>query len=372
MAKKEREEKKELNVSEFVNNMVASYRNKNIFVDNKKVDCHFLDTGNYALNYIMSGSFDAGLPEGQVTEIHGDPASGKSLLVYNIISHFQKKHPDGVVILDDSENAYVDYLGSSLDIDESRMMRLSSSTIEEHANTIFLGGAVPVRKGNDIEEVVIEEPMLQELLKNGVKHVLVVLDSVAVLSTRHEYEVGLEKADMSKAKMLKALLRLVVDDVKKHRITYVVTNHLIFAIGSMIPNQKVTPGGGGITYQSSMRLCLSPRGKLKHKDTNTVIGVMSMVTTVKNRFAPPFRNCDMEILFNKGMSRHSGLISLLTNLGIIKLGSGGWYEIIGKDEKFQSKDLPEIWEKLKGLVSASDVLQRETELVVAKEEQPDV
>jgi len=371
MVKDKKTEHKELDVSKFVSDLIAEYRNKDITVDNGKVGCSFIDTGNLALNYIMSGSFDYGLPEGQVTEIHGDPSTGKSLLLYNIISNFQKKYPSGVVILDDTENAYVEYLGSTLEIDENRLIKLSSSTVEEHANVIALGGKVPIRKGDKFEEIDIGVPLLTKLLKSGIDKILVAVDSIAVLSTKHEFDVGLDKPDMSKAKTLKALLRLMTPIIKKHNVTYIVTNHLIFVIGSLIPNMKVTPGGGGVVYQSSVRLGLSPAGKLKMKNTNTVTGVISKVTTVKNRFAPPFRTCKLEIMFNKGMSRYSGLISLLTNLGVIKLGNGGWYEVLGREMKFQSKELPEIWEKLREVISSKDILQREGEDVISQEADED-
>jgi len=358
---------KPMEISKFIEGLIREYRSKKITVDVGRVECDFIDTGNYALNYIMSGSFDYGVPVGQVTEIHGDPSSGKSLLLYNIISNFQKKYEDGVVILDDSEFSYVDYLGSTLEIDGSRLIRLSSSTVEEHAATIFIGGRVPVQKGSEVEEVVVQ-PLVEKLTSQGVKHILVAIDSIAVLSTKHEVGVGLDKPDMSKAKTIKALLRVVMPVIKRHNITYIVTNHLIFSIGSLIP-QKVTPGGSGVVYQSSVRLCLTPTGKIKLKDTNTVAGVVSKVQTVKNRFAPPLRTCELEISFSKGMSKYSGLISLFTNLGIIELAPGGWYRVKGtgnqdgSEFKFQSKDVESKWEDLRKIVSASNVLMREETVV---------
>ena len=129
---------------------------------------------------------------------------------------------------------------------------------------------------------------------------------------------------------------------------------------------KITPGGGAVVYQASIRLGLMPHGKLKTKETNTILGVISEITTTKNRFAPPFRKCELEIWFDKGMSKYSGLISLLTNLGIIKLGNGGWYETVNNSFKFQSKDISTKWLELKKLIIDKKILQREMEVIEDK------
>ena len=230
-----------INVNDLVSRLISEYRSKDVFIDNGHVECKFIDTGNLALNYIMSGSFDGGLPEGQVTEIYGEPSSGKSLLLYNIIANFQKKYKDGIVILDDTENAYVEYLGSTLNIDANRLIKLTSSTVEEHAAVVALGGKIPIREGDKIKDIEVE-PILDKIVKSGVKEILVAIDSIAVLSTRHELDVGLDKPDMSKAKTLKALLRLITPIIKRYNVTYIITNHLIQMIGSMFP-MKITPGG---------------------------------------------------------------------------------------------------------------------------------
>jgi recombination protein RecA len=373
MAKKKDEDKESplTDLGALVGEMIKDYRNVGLPMEKGKVDCDFIDTGNYALNYIMSGSFDNGLPSGQVTEIHGDPSTGKSLLLYNIIANFLKKYPRGVVVLDDTEQAYVQYLGSKLDIDESRLIKISSATVEDHMNMIFRGGKILNQVNDESKEIDVAEPIISKLLNAGVENIMIAIDSVAVMSTKHEQDVGLDKPDMSKAKVLKALLRVAVPYIKKYKITYIVTNHLIHMIGSMIPNQKTTPGGGGIVYQSSIRLGMSNAGKLKVKDTNLIAGVKSRVTTVKNRFAPPFRQAELEIMFNAGLSRYSGIVSLLMGLGVLKMTSGGWYTVIDTDYKFQQKQLPEKWEEIRKLLNDKQILQREQVIVDDKGSESD-
>lgn len=346
------------NVPDFVANLMKEYGTKGVAIETGRVKCDFFDTGCIALNFILSGSFDGGWPEGQVTIIAGDPATGKSLLMKHAMSEFIKKHPDGLVILDDTENAYVDYLGSSLGVAEGHFMRISTSSVEEHAALMFDGK----RNANNPKKLDME-PMIPKISASGIKHILVVVDSIAAWSTEHELEVGLEKPDMSKAKVLKALFRTIKDDIKMYNVTYMVTNHLIFTIGDMFtPSKKIEPGGGGPAFQASVRVNLAQVNKIKEKgsektksEDNNIIGVTTRGMVLKNRFAPPFRSCEFKILFDRGVERFSGLIQLLENLGVIELGNGGWYNIIGSDEKFQSKDIEKVWPKLRAMVKPENM-----------------
>jgi len=341
--------------STLVASLVNQYRNADIVVEHGHVGCEFVDTGNYALNYILSGSFDYGIPVGsQLTEIHGDNSTGKSLLLYNIISNFMKKYPNSVVILDDTENSYVDYLDSSLEIDESRLMRMKSDTVEDHVGVVFTG--YESKNGN---KTVKHEPLIKSLIDGGVEHILVAVDSIAALSTEHEQEIGLSKPDMGKAKMLRTMLRVIMPIVKRHNITYITTNHLIANIGEMFGPKKVTPGGTGPAYQASIRLSLSSSGRIKLKGSNLIVGIVSTAMTVKNRFTPPMRKCRLEIMMQGGLSKYSGLIDLFKLYNILEESSGGWYKIKDTDCKFQVKDLPNKWEEIRKIISSGKLQIRE-------------
>ena len=346
-------------IGSFVDGLIASYSKGGIAISNKKVNTEFLDSGNLALNYILTGNFDVGYPEGQVIEIHGESASGKSLLLYIAIRNFLEKYLDAVAILDDAEFAYVQYLNSELTLDESRLITISSSTVEDHANLIWLGGQV-----SSLEKPV-EVPLVRALLSKT-KHIMVVLDSLAVLSTNHELGLGLAKPNMDKAKLIKASMRVIMPLIKNHQVSYFVSNHLIDKIVTGPTAQftgplKVTPGGGGVVFQASVRVSLNPCKKLTIKDTHEVIGMISRAKTVKNRFAPPFRSCEIEIRFDKGLSKFSGLVPLLKMLGVLKTLDGGWYEVPGCT-KFQEKQIPEIWDsKLKPALVSGKIKVRELE-----------
>jgi len=356
-----KDKSKSTDISKFVSSLVGEYRKQNMMIETGHIDSEFFDSGNYALNYILSGNFDGGFPIGQVINVHGDPMTGKSLLVYNAISNFLKKYHDGVVILDDTEFSYVNFLGSNLGIDESRFIRISTSSVEEHSKVVFFGGTVKsmVDEHGADSEIEIKEPLVPKLYRGGARHIMIAVDSIAAWSTEHEIAVGLEKPDMSKAKVLRALLRTAMPEIKKYGLTYIITNHLIFNIGEMFGPKKVEGGGQAPAYWSTVRLCMSIGGKIKHKDNNTIVGVVARAQTVKNRFAPPFRTCELEIKFDSGMSRYSGLIQLLQDLRVIELAPGGWYKMIGSELKFQSKDLESKWEEIKKQITPDKVRIRE-------------
>ena len=370
------EKKKEsssLDISGFVTSLVNEYQKKDISVETGHIECEFFDTGNYALNYILSGDFDAGFPVGGHTiDIHGDPQTGKSLLVYTAIANFLKKFPDGIVVLDDTEYAYVEFLGGNIGIDESRFMRFCTSSVEDHARLFFTGGKIKTGTDEAGKSVYAEvKPLIPELSKKS-KHILIAVDSIAVWSTEHELGVGLEKPDMSKAKVLRALLRIVKDDIRKYNVTYLITNHMYFNIGDMFGPQKKESGGQAPAYQSQIRLCMNIAGKVKvtasgkpseaedgYDKNAKIVGVIARATTVKNRFAPPFRSCEIEIKFDSGMSRFSGLLKLLIDLRVVESTSGGWYESYDGKIRFQSKDFESKWAEIQKLITPERVKMRE-------------
>ncbi len=384
MEKKDKDKKpaveKEQSIADFVGSLVESYNKNDIAVETGHIECDFFDSGNYALNYILSGDFDVGFPVGgHMVDVHGDPQTGKSLMVYTAISNFLKKYKDGIAILDDTENAYVQFLGSNIGIDESRFMRFSTSSVEDHAKIFFHGGKI--QTGTDAEGKAIHKevkPLVPELAKKS-KHILIVVDSIGIWSTEHELTTGFDKKDMSKPQVLKKLLRTIKEDIRRYNVDYMITNHMYFNIGDMFGPQKKESGGQAPAYQSQIRLCMAIAGKIKVNKSGKVIakdeddkdskivGVVARATTVKNRFAPPFRSCDIEIRFDSGMSRYSGLLKLLIDLGIVALGDGGWYATFDKKIRFQSKDLPDKWEEIRKLITPDRVKLRSLGIPIIEE-----
>ena len=275
-----------------------------------KVD-HWLDSGNYALNKVISGDYKKGLPFGRVVEVFGDPSTGKSLLIYHWIAAVQKM--GGVAILDDTEDAYTEEFGRLLGVDSNALILLSSLTVEEHFEKVFLGW-----KKVGKEKL---QPGLVDLIweKDTDCPIMIALDSLALLSTRHEQAVMLEKPDMTKAKQIRAALRNSAKYMKKGNILHVVSNHITNKIGVLYGNPKTTPGGTGMPFSASVRLELNFTGKIKDiNNSEHTIGVMSTAKGAKNRVAVPFQEANLDIYFDRGVDPFSGLIDNMIVNGIAK------------------------------------------------------
>ena len=149
----------------------------------------YLDTGNLALNKIISDDYFKGYPLGRIVELYGDPSTGKSMLIYQAMANWQKKYEEkAVCILDDTEDVFTEFVARIVGLDGSKVLVVSSETVEDHFETVFLGAK---KKQSLVDRI---------LSRNKDFKIIVALDSVAHLSTRHEKEVGLDKSDLSKAK----------------------------------------------------------------------------------------------------------------------------------------------------------------------------
>jgi recombination protein RecA len=285
---------------------------------------HWLDSGNYALNRVISGDYKKGLPFGRVLEVFGDPSTGKSLLIYHWIANIQKM--GGVAILDDTEDAYTEEFGKMIGIDNSSLILLSSLTVEDHFEKVFLGWKDS--KGKD-------KPGLVDLIweKDTKCPILIALDSLALLSTRHEQEVRLEKADMSKAKIIRAALRNSSGWMRQGNLMHVISNHVTSKIGVMFGNPKTTPGGSGVPFSASVRLELSYTGRIKDEDNpDKIIGVHSVAKGSKNKIAAPFQKCELDVLFGSGVDQFSGLMDNMMTNGLLKEGEKKGHITIGGED----------------------------------------
>jgi recombination protein RecA len=308
----------------------------------------YIDSGSYALNYVITGDMFKGYPKGRVVELFGDPSTGKSLCIYTAIAEFQRQ--GGVVILDDTEYAFSEPFGKLLGVDCSSLIVLHSETVEEHFEKIFLeyfeeglkkeddGEEEPSKKEDKKKNKKRKAPIVDRLLERfGNGKIMVCLDSVAQLSTRHELDVKFEKSDMTKAKKIRTGIRLIVKKLSSNDITYLISNHTIANIGNMY-DDKTTPGGKAIPFQCAVRLELNVGKKIFDSDDQP-IGVLSRVYCKKNKVSIPFRTCGIQVEFDKGLNRLFGWLDLLVNLGIVAQG-GAWYT--WGDKKFQSKNFAEI------------------------------
>tara|TARA_B100001057_G_scaffold468507_1_gene527734 strand:- start:43 stop:1113 length:1071 start_codon:yes stop_codon:yes gene_type:complete len=268
----------------------------------------WISTGSHALNYLVSGDFHKGIPLGKVTVFAGESGAGKSYFVSgNIVKHAQEK---GIfVVLVDSENAldetWLQALG--VDTDESKLLKLSMSMIDDVAKTIstFM---------KDYRAMVEEER----------PKILFVIDSLGMLLTPtdvDQFDKGDMKGDMGrKPKALTSLVRNCVNMFGSHNVGLVATNHTYASQDMFDPDDKIS-GGQGFIYASSIVVAMKKLKLKEDLDGNKVTdvrGIRAGCKVMKTRYSKPFEGVQVKIPYETGMDPYSGLIDLFEKAGLLK------------------------------------------------------
>jgi len=268
----------------------------------------WVGTGNYALNYLISGDFHKGIPLGKVSVFAGESGSGKSYICAgNIVKAAQEQ---GIfVVLIDSENALDEAWLQALDVDtaEDKLLKLNMSMIDDVAKTI----SVFMADYKDMHEE--ERPK-----------VLFVIDSLGMLLTPtdvDQFGKGDLKGDMGrKPKALTALVRNCVNMFGSHNVGLVATNHTYASQDMFDPDDKIS-GGQGFIYASSIVVAMK---KLKLKEdldgnkVSEVRGIRAACKVMKTRYAKPFEAVQVKIPYETGMNPYSGLVELFEAKGVIE------------------------------------------------------
>lgn len=268
----------------------------------------WIGTGNYALNYLISGDFNKGIPLGKVTVFAGESGAGKSYICSgNIVKNAQEQ---GIfVILVDTENAldesWLHALG--VDTDPGKLLKLNMSMIDDVAKAISTFMI-------DYKALPDEERM----------KVLWVIDSLGMLLTPtdvNQFEAGDMKGDMGrKPKALTALVRNCVNMFGSHNVGLVATNHTYASQDMFDPDDKIS-GGQGFIYASSIVVAMKKMKLKEDEDGNKVSevnGIRAGCKVMKTRYAKPFEGMQVKIPYATGMSPHSGLVDLAEKKGILK------------------------------------------------------
>ena len=268
----------------------------------------WISTGNYTLNYLISGDFHRGVPLGKVTVFAGESGAGKSYICSgNIIKNAQEQ---GIYcILIDSENAldesWLHALGVSTH--EDKLLKLNMAMIDDVARTIseFMKQYKTISEGEDKPKV------------------LFVIDSLGMLLTPtdvNQFEAGEMKGDMGrKPKALTSLVRNCVNMFGSNNVGMVCTNHTYASQDMFDPDDKIS-GGQGFIYASSIVVAMR---KLKLKTdadgnkTSQVHGIRSACKVMKTRYSKPFESVQVEIPYETGMSPTSGLLDMFEAKGIL-------------------------------------------------------
>ena len=270
----------------------------------------WISTGNFALNYLMSGDFEKGIPLGKVTVFAGESGSGKSYIASgNLVRHAQKQ---GIyVVLVDTENAldqnWLQALG--VDCDEKKLLKLNLSMIDDVAKTIstFMKEYKTEHGDN----------------KDTAPKILFIIDSLGMLMTPtdvNQFEAGDMKGDMGrKPKALTALVRNCVNMFGSWNVGLVATNHTYASQDMFDPDDKIS-GGQGFVYASSVVVAMKKLKLKEDEDGNKVTdvrGIRAACKIMKTRFAKPFETVQVKIPYETGMDPYSGLVELFEKEGIL-------------------------------------------------------
>jgi RecA/RadA recombinase len=265
----------------------------------------WISTGNYALNYLISGDFHKGIPLGKVTVFAGESGAGKSYICSgNIIKNAQAQ---GIYcILIDSENALDESWLHALGVDtsEDKLLKLNMAMIDDVARTIH--------------EFMKEYKVMEERPK-----VLFVIDSLGMLLTPtdiNQFEAGDLKGDMGrKPKALTALVRNCVNMFGNYNVGMVCTNHTYASQDMFDPDDKIS-GGQGFVYASSIVVAMKKLKLKEDEDGNKVTevnGIRASCKIMKTRYSKPFETLQIKIPYDKGMNPHSGLVDMFEKAGLL-------------------------------------------------------
>lgn len=298
-------------------------------------------TGNYVLNYILSGNMYNAIPQGRVTALAGPSSCGKSFVQCNIAAQAQKR-----------ENAFVFEIDSENALDDDFVGKIGVNTEENY----MYKSAITIRSVSELLSSFFKQyrKAYSADLANGRK-VLIVIDSLDMLMTESEFDnfrKGENKGDQGqRAKQYKALLRYIVQEIKDLNISVVVTHQVYAATQEQIlKGEGVWIVNGAVRYSLS-QIVLLTRLKLKD-DSGAVAGIKMKCEGFKTRFTKPFQTVVLEVPYETGIDPLSGFVELCECIGVIER-AGSWKKIVGTDIKFYARDVGEYVEELLPRVEAA-------------------
>jgi len=265
-----------------------------------------------------------GVPRGRIVEIYGPESSGKTTLALHIVAEAQKA--GGVAAYIDAEHAMdADYAGKlGVDVDQLLISQPDSG-----------------EQALEIAEALVRS--------NGVD--VIVVDSVAALVPRAELdgEMG-DSLPGLQARLMSQALRKLTAIVAQSNTCFIFINQIREKIGVMFGNPETTTGGRALKFYSSLRLDIRRIGAIK--DGDRVAGNRTKVKVAKNKVAPPFRECEFDIMYGEGISREGDLLDLAVAQRAVEK-SGAWFSYKGErlgqgreNAKQALKDNPEVLRKV--------------------------
>ncbi len=301
---------------------------------NKAMDIESIPTGSMTLDLALG---IGGIPRGRIIEIYGPESSGKTTVALHCIAETQKLG---------GEVAFIDV---------------------EHA----LDPVYAEKLGVDIESLLVSQPdsgeqaleIAEALARSGAID-CIVIDSVAAMVTKAEIDGVMGDTHVGQlARLMSQAMRKLTSVISKSNCAAIFINQVREKIGTIYGNPETTPGGRALKFYSTVRIEVR-RGE-QIKNGSEVIGNRTKCKVVKNKVAPPFKECEFDIMYGQGISRTGEVLDIATELAIVKKG-GAWYSYNemklgqGRDNSKEFlKNNPEIMTEIEELIK-----QKESEIVM--------
>lgn len=263
-----------------------------------KMQVQTVSTGSLAIDLALGVG---GLPQGRMVEIFGPESSGKTTFCLSVIAEAQRQ--GGLAAFVDVEHAvdpkYARVVGVNLD----DLLISQPDSGEDALN---------------ITETLIRSNAID----------VIVLDSVAALVTKQELDGQMGDSTVGvQARLMSQAMRRLTAVVSRTKCICIFTNQIREKIGVMFGNPETTPGGRALKFFSSVRLDIRRIGQIKDP-TGKVIGNRTRVKVVKNKVAPPFTECEFDIMYNEGISRTGSILDLGLEQKILEK-KGAWISYDG-------------------------------------------
>ena len=296
--------------------------------DNVKMEVDVIPTGNLLIDRALGVG---GFARGRIVEIYGPESSGKTTLTLTAIAQAQKS--GGLAAFIDVEHALDPQYAARLGVNLDDLLVSQPSSGEEALQ------------------------ICEALVRSNAIDVIVV-DSVAALVTKQELEGEIGDSTVgAQARLMSAALRKLTSFISNARTVCIFTNQIREKIGVMFGNPETTPGGRALKFYASVRVDIRRIGQIKGSD-GVIAGNRTKIKVVKNKVAPPFTECEFDIMYNEGISSVGSLLDLATEYDIIQK-RGSWISYNGSQiaqgrdaAKEALKSNPELYAEIEEQVKA--------------------
>lgn len=296
------------------------------------------------INVALGGSFDGGLAPG-LTVFAGPSKHFKTAFALMLAKSYMDKYPDAVILFYDSEFGSPQSYFDSFGLDTKRILHTPITDIEQLKHD-SMAQLVNIERGD---------------------HVMIIVDSVGNLASKKEVEDAIEGksvADMTRAKQLKSLFRMVTPHLTIKDIPMIVVNHTYKEQG-MFPKDVVS-GGTGIYYSADNIFII---GRQQEKEGNDIVGYNFIINVEKSRYVREKSKIPVEVTYEGGISKWSGLLDVALDGGFVTKPSNGWYAHVDKatgeiGEKYRIKDTysKEFWQPVLSNTEFRNYVQKRYEV----------